>query len=149
MLQYRLSGIGQSTRLTVMFEVPRDRDMALLGRPHFGGRGNKFMKVYAAKWLDPNTPRERQCSYGYPIHARCRDFIERFFGAEAEKHLECLLHALQERWADLDFQISGPSCLDYQKCQEKWTKKAIPFYDPVKIPALSRGHRRKYRTLPT
>lgn len=82
------------------------------------------MKIYAAKRLDPNTIK---FPYGYPIHARCWDLIERIFGAEAERHLECLLHALQERWADSDFRITVPSNLYSQRRQPKWTKKRFLF----------------------
>lgn len=88
-----------------------------------------------------------QYPYGYPIHARCWDLIERLFGPLTESHqLGTLIEVLRRRWlGDSRFYIFGsPRDLSPKKFGEREEEEELlvteqrffAFQDPVKIPAL-------------
>ncbi|KAL1969746.1 hypothetical protein VTN77DRAFT_8299 [Rasamsonia byssochlamydoides] len=134
--QYQLSGVCQCQDSQIIFQVPRDRNRALIGYPHSGGRSNKTIKVHAARF---HYPKKLQYPYGCLIHARCWDLIERLLGPRAENQLEVLIHVLRQRWDRSDFSLYDRGFIPWEH-PEKWaealTEETFAFRDPVKIPAL-------------
>ena len=88
---YQLSGIAQYHHDHNAI-LPKDKNLAVLGYPHIGGRSCKFVKMRAASIYWTNYPR------AHLLHARCWELTERIFGCEAEKNLKILLDIFQERW---------------------------------------------------
>lgn len=129
--QYKLSGIGLTPGASI-FEVPPHRDQLFVGdledhRP----RPAQLMGVFPARWHGPDSI----YPYGYPIHARCWNLIEKLLGCDAEKDLECLARVLQNMSMDSSFKTYGHPHVTAEHV-EPWTTSGIGFYDPVKIPAL-------------
>jgi hypothetical protein len=77
--------------------------------------------------------------YGYPIHARCWDLLERLLGPRAEDQLGVLLRVLRRGLQSSDIRFYDIGFMRGNE-PELWieasTEYAFAFRDPVKIPAL-------------
>jgi hypothetical protein len=138
--QYGLSGI-EICKDRRVFKVPGDKNLALFGEqvPEEDPWTKLHIDVFAS-----GLRRAHEYPYGYPIHARCWDLIERVFGGRevVENHLGCLLHALQQRWTEeveaVRWQFDWLLLVDEDERQSPFTENRvqIAFHDPMKIPAL-------------